>query len=109
MNRTTGRTYRRCLQACGYASSGKKVLFAVGNLAELNEICNRIDKLLPAGIPRTTPTSNFHFPGGGKISVRLVGSNLTGAKYEHVVTDELSGMNWRTIEPVLETLKNITR
>jgi hypothetical protein len=94
--RGDGRTYRKALQMCSMASSGKHVLFIAGNTHELRQMEGRVAQHLPPDTARGA--FGFKFLGGGTVHFRLAGSDLRGTRYTHVVEDELLGMSWREIE-----------
>ena len=104
MNRATGRTYRKCLQAILAASEGKKVLFVVGNSTEMLGITKLLEKL-SNGFTQYKDQANFFFKNDGFVTVRYIHSNLHGTRYDEIIEDELLGMTFRDIEQYLQKIR----
>lgn len=106
--RGSGRTYRRVLEACLWASEGQQVCFLYCEPGELHELSRKIrDHATAATVIRNGTL--FKFPEGGCIELRQLGSDFTGQRYDRIHTDELLGASWRLIEAGLENAKRTLR
>lgn len=107
-DRATGRTYRKVLEACLEASKGRRVMFAIGNQTELNNVLDQINYHIAAGVKRPK-VGMFIYPNGGEIDIRYMQGCFTGERFNVVIEDELLGAGWKDVERYLEKKAMVLR